>query len=208
MRGKVKHAVLLGQDAAQLATVLKDVCSLETVSNMEQAVQAAAQRAEAGDIVLLSPACASLDMFRDYGHRGDVFAAAGGADSRRDPDAAADTDALRIQLPLLHRAGDRDHRPFMRLELPDQLLGPCHPQMHALAKVDPRIDKATELERFDWIRERQVLTLPVRAQGLGVVAPARLRRLAAQIAGPGAAAFAVDQVFDGRFLPALPDRAV
>jgi len=78
----------------------------------------------------------------------------------------------------------------------------------ALAKVDPRIDKATELERFDWIRERQVLTLPVRAQGLGVVDPARLRRLAAQIAGPGAAAFAVDQVFDASFLPALADRAV
>jgi len=78
----------------------------------------------------------------------------------------------------------------------------------ALAKVDPRIDKATELERFDWIRERQVLTPPVRAQGLGVVDPARLRRLAAQIAGPGAAAFAVDQVFDASFLPALADRAV
>jgi hypothetical protein len=48
----------------------------------------------------------------------------------------------------------------------------------------------------------------VRAQGLGVVDPARLRRLAAQIAGPGAAAFAVDQVFDASFLPALADRAV
>jgi len=78
----------------------------------------------------------------------------------------------------------------------------------ALAKVDPRIDTATELERFDWIRERQVLTPPVRAQGLGVVDPARLRRLAAQIAGPGAAVFAVDQVFDASFLPALADRAV
>ncbi len=78
----------------------------------------------------------------------------------------------------------------------------------ALAKVDPRIDKAIELARFEWIRERQVLTPPVRANGLGVIDPARLRRLAAQIAGPAAAPFAVEQVFDPRFLPAPADRAV
>jgi NitT/TauT family transport system substrate-binding protein len=80
----------------------------------------------------------------------------------------------------------------------------------ALAKVDPRIDSATELARFEWIKERQVLTPAVRANGLGVVDPARLRRLAAQIAGPAAAAqpFAVEQVFDASFLPAPADRSV
>jgi NitT/TauT family transport system substrate-binding protein len=79
----------------------------------------------------------------------------------------------------------------------------------ALAKVDPRINKATELARFEWITARQVLTPPARANGLGVVDPARLRRLAAQIAGPAAAArpFAVEQLFDASFLPALEDRA-
>ena len=78
----------------------------------------------------------------------------------------------------------------------------------SLAKADPRIDKATEIARFEWIRERQVLTPPVRANGLGVIDPARLRRLAAQIAGPDARRFAVEQVFDASFLPALADRAV
>jgi UDP-N-acetylmuramoylalanine--D-glutamate ligase len=75
-RGKVKHVMLLGQDAAQIEVVLKDVCNTERVASMEQAVQAAARIAQAGDTVLLSPACASLDMFRDYAHRGAVFAAA------------------------------------------------------------------------------------------------------------------------------------
>jgi UDP-N-acetylmuramoylalanine--D-glutamate ligase len=52
------------------------VCTTETAASMPEAVAAAARSAQAGDSVLLSPACASFDMFRDYGHRGDVFAAA------------------------------------------------------------------------------------------------------------------------------------
>ncbi len=75
-RGKVRHAVLIGQDAPALAAALVDVCSTEIVGSMQEAVIAAARAARAGDTVLLSPACASLDMFRDYGQRGAVFAAA------------------------------------------------------------------------------------------------------------------------------------
>ncbi|HWJ33972.1 MAG TPA: UDP-N-acetylmuramoyl-L-alanine--D-glutamate ligase [Steroidobacteraceae bacterium] len=75
-RGKVRHAVLIGQDAGAVETALSGVCGTERAASMEDAVAAAARAASSGDTVLLSPACASLDMFRDYGHRGDVFAAA------------------------------------------------------------------------------------------------------------------------------------
>jgi len=74
--GKVRHAVLIGRDAAQIAAVLDGVCSLEHAASLEDAVIASSRAAQAGDTVLLSPACASLDMFRDYSHRGAVFAAA------------------------------------------------------------------------------------------------------------------------------------
>ena len=72
-RGKVRHTVLIGRDAAAIASALKGVCTLETCATLEEAVRAAAKAARPGDTVLLSPACASLDMFRDYTHRGAVF---------------------------------------------------------------------------------------------------------------------------------------
>ena len=75
-RGKVRHVVLMGKDAPAVAAALEGVCPTETVASMPEAVIAATRVAQAGDTVLLSPACASFDMFRDYGHRGDVFAAA------------------------------------------------------------------------------------------------------------------------------------
>ncbi len=75
-RGKVRHTVLIGKDAAALAAALDGVCPTQRVASMQEAVMAASRAARSGDVVLLSPACASLDMFADYGQRGDAFAAA------------------------------------------------------------------------------------------------------------------------------------
>jgi UDP-N-acetylmuramoylalanine--D-glutamate ligase len=75
-RGKVRHAVLIGRDAQSIADALSGACSVERSPTLEEAVRAAARAARPGDTVLLSPACASLDMFRDYTHRGAVFAQA------------------------------------------------------------------------------------------------------------------------------------
>jgi len=75
-RGKVRHVVLIGRDAPLIARALDGVCPIEQCATLPQAVQAAARAARPGDTVLLSPACASFDMFRDYAHRGEVFAEA------------------------------------------------------------------------------------------------------------------------------------
>ncbi len=75
-RGKVRHTVLIGRAAPLLERALAGVCTLETCATLPASVQAAARAARPGDTVLLSPACASLDMFRDYSHRGAVFAQA------------------------------------------------------------------------------------------------------------------------------------
>jgi UDP-N-acetylmuramoylalanine--D-glutamate ligase len=66
-------AILFGEDAAQIARVLEPVVPVTQVSSLQDAVRLAHATASAGDVVLLSPACASFDMFRNYEHRGDVF---------------------------------------------------------------------------------------------------------------------------------------
>jgi UDP-N-acetylmuramoylalanine--D-glutamate ligase len=74
--GKVRHVVLIGRDAAAVAAALEGACTTEPATDMRDAVAAARAAARPGDTVLLSPACASLDMYRDYAHRGEEFAAA------------------------------------------------------------------------------------------------------------------------------------
>ncbi len=75
-RGRVRAAVLIGRDAPAIAAAIGCLCPIERAGSMPEAVAAAARLARSGDAVLLSPACASLDMFRDYAERGEVFAAA------------------------------------------------------------------------------------------------------------------------------------
>jgi UDP-N-acetylmuramoylalanine--D-glutamate ligase len=70
---KVRAVILFGEDAPQLAEALDGVTQIYRSSDMEDAVHQAARLAQAGDTVLLSPACASFDMFDNYEHRGEVF---------------------------------------------------------------------------------------------------------------------------------------
>ncbi|HBB22174.1 MAG TPA: UDP-N-acetylmuramoyl-L-alanine--D-glutamate ligase, partial [Pseudomonas sp.] len=71
-----RAVVLLGRDAPRLAEALGEAAVLIRVVSLEEAVQRAAECAESGDAVLLSPACASLDMFKNFEERGRLFAAA------------------------------------------------------------------------------------------------------------------------------------
>jgi UDP-N-acetylmuramoylalanine--D-glutamate ligase len=73
-RGRVKAAIVIGEGRATLGPALRAVTHVEDAASMAEAVRRAAALAVAGDVVLLSPACASFDMFRDYEHRGAVFA--------------------------------------------------------------------------------------------------------------------------------------
>ncbi len=71
-----RAVVLLGRDAALLEQTLAGSVPLLRVDTLEQAVNCAATQAQPGDVVLLSPACASLDMFRNFEERGRLFAEA------------------------------------------------------------------------------------------------------------------------------------
>ncbi len=72
-----RAVVLIGRDAPAIAQVLQDsLVPLLNAASMNDAVSLANQRAHAGDVVLMSPACASVDMFDNYVHRAEVFCAA------------------------------------------------------------------------------------------------------------------------------------
>lgn len=71
-----RAVVLIGRDADRLAEALSGAVPLEAAKTLEEAVARAAALAQTGDAVLLSPACASLDMFKNFEERGQVFASA------------------------------------------------------------------------------------------------------------------------------------
>ncbi len=73
LRRHAKRLILFGQAAAKMKQELEGACAIEVVSDLEKAVQCAWRTARPGQVVLLSPACSSFDMFRDYEERGERF---------------------------------------------------------------------------------------------------------------------------------------
>lgn len=70
---RVRALVTLGEDAARLRDAFGDLVAVSAVSSMAEAVEQAAALARPGDVALLSPACASFDMYESFEHRGRVF---------------------------------------------------------------------------------------------------------------------------------------
>jgi UDP-N-acetylmuramoylalanine--D-glutamate ligase len=79
LRDAVKHAravVQIGRDGPLVAEAIGDACPVHRSESMQDAVRQAFKLSQPGDAILLSPACASWDMFRNYAHRAEVFIAA------------------------------------------------------------------------------------------------------------------------------------
>ncbi len=73
VRNHVRAIVAIGESAGKVVKAFEGVRAAETAETMEDAVDLCTRRAQPGDVVLLSPACASFDWFENYEHRGRVF---------------------------------------------------------------------------------------------------------------------------------------
>ena len=73
VRKSVKYCLLLGQASYELSQILGDVVPVQCMNTIEECVASAHAKAKPDDVVLLSPACASFDMFDSYQHRGEAF---------------------------------------------------------------------------------------------------------------------------------------
>jgi UDP-N-acetylmuramoylalanine--D-glutamate ligase len=71
-----RGVVAIGESAEAFVQMAEGAVPWARASDMHEAVRIANEMAQPGNAVLLSPACASWDMFRNFGHRGEVFAAA------------------------------------------------------------------------------------------------------------------------------------
>lgn len=73
VKERVKATILIGEAREKLQATLKEACPIQMAANLDEAVENAHSLAVPGDVILLSPACASFDMFRDFEERGAVF---------------------------------------------------------------------------------------------------------------------------------------
>ena len=73
VKRKVKAMVVIGQTKEILRSTFADIVPVEVCGSLQEAVETARRAAKPGDCVVLSPMCASFDMFKDYEHRGRVF---------------------------------------------------------------------------------------------------------------------------------------
>jgi UDP-N-acetylmuramoylalanine--D-glutamate ligase len=73
LRQRVKRVYTIGEAAAKIESQIKGAVEIDHAETLETAIEHATQAASGGDIVLLAPACASFDQFRNYEHRGKVF---------------------------------------------------------------------------------------------------------------------------------------
>lgn len=73
VKKKVKLIIAIGESRDKIYNEFKNLTKVIKVDSMEEAVRSAYEEASSGDVVLLSPACASFDMFEDFEHRGEIF---------------------------------------------------------------------------------------------------------------------------------------
>jgi UDP-N-acetylmuramoylalanine--D-glutamate ligase len=72
-KGRVRSAIVIGRDGYLIKSALQDLLTVYEADTIESAVRLAAEITTSGDLVLLSPACASFDMYEDYQARGNAF---------------------------------------------------------------------------------------------------------------------------------------
>ncbi|MDQ1375257.1 MAG: UDP-N-acetylmuramoylalanine--D-glutamate ligase, partial [Actinomycetota bacterium] len=76
LAGHIRSVVAIGESAPDIEAVFAGATPVEQAASMDEAVAAAQRSAQPGDVVVLSPGCASYDWYRNYGERGDDFARA------------------------------------------------------------------------------------------------------------------------------------